>query len=157
MAVSSVGPSGPIIRPASLYSAWRAIGIGPVSIRALAQPSVTVPAHVRLGNNWLATVRGRAGWAADRVLFYGTAGGAFASIQTTFNGVQNTRTQDGWTAGAGVEWAFADNWTARAEYLYVDLGKYSGTCTTAACGGGLPFTANLNVNLFRVGVDFKWR
>jgi outer membrane immunogenic protein len=109
------------------------------------------------GNNWLATVRGRAGWAADRVLFYGTAGGAFASIQTTFNGVQNTRTQDGWTAGAGVEWAFADNWTARAEYLYVDLGKYSGTCTTAACGGGLPFTANLNVNLFRVGVDFKWR
>jgi len=110
------------------------------------------------GNNWLATFRGRVGWAVDRVLFYATGGGAFANVQTTFNGIQNTRSQAGWTAGAGVEWAFADNWTARAEYLYVDLGNYNGTCTTAACGpGGLPFSASLKENLLRAGVDFKFR
>jgi outer membrane immunogenic protein len=110
----------------------------------------------QVGNNWLATFRGRAGWAVDRVLFYATGGGAFANVQTTFNGVQNTRNQAGWTAGAGVEWAFADNWTARAEYLYVDLGSYSGTC--ASCTGGpVAFSANMKENLFRAGVDFKWR
>src|ERR1700739_2563635 len=52
------------------------------------------------GNHWLATARGRAGYASDRVLFYGTAGGAFANVQTTFNGVQTSHTQSGWTAGA---------------------------------------------------------
>lgn len=109
----------------------------------------------QVGNNWLSTVRGRAGWAFDRVLFYATAGGAFANVQTTANGVQNTRTQGGWTAGGGVEWAFAENWTARAEYLYVGLGTYSGTCT--ACAGAPPFSANLSESLIRAGVDFKWR
>jgi outer membrane immunogenic protein len=55
----------------------------------------------------------RAGYAADRVLFFATAGGAFANVQTNFNGTTTTHTQSGWTAGAGVEWAFADNWTAK--------------------------------------------
>src|ERR1700733_6230764 len=76
-------------------------------------------------NNWLFTARGRVGWAVDRVLLYGTAGGAFGSIKTTFNGIDNTSTQAGWTVGAGVESAFADNWTARIEYLYVDLGTWN--------------------------------
>jgi outer membrane immunogenic protein len=39
----------------------------------------------------------------------------------------NAQTRVGWTAGAGVEWAFADNWTAKLEYLYVDLGHSSTT------------------------------
>ncbi len=69
--------------------------------------------NCQTGNNWLATVRGRVGYAADRVLFYLTAGGAFANVQTTFNGVTTSHTQAGWTGGAGIEWAFADNWTAK--------------------------------------------
>src|SRR5262252_8034241 len=85
------------------------------------------------GNNWLATLRGRAGYAADRVLFYLTGGGAFANVQTTFNGVKTTHTQSGWTAGGGIEWAFADNWTAKVEYLYVNLGNGSVNCGTSAC------------------------
>src|SRR6202050_100267 len=74
--------------------------------------------------DWLATVRGRAGWAIDRVLLYGTGGAAFAPVQAGFNGgpFQST-TQVGWTAGAGLEFAFAPNWTAKAEYLYADLGS----------------------------------
>jgi len=113
------------------------------------------------GNNWLATARGRVGYAADRVLFFATAGGAFANIQTTFAGVQSSSTtQAGWTAGAGVEWAFADNWTAKAEYLYIDLGTWNGNCTAGVCGGAgtpLPLSIGLTENLFRVGVNFKFR
>ena len=115
------------------------------------------------GNNWLATVRGRVGYAADRVLFYGTAGGAFANMQATVGGVTTSKTQAGWTAGAGVEWAFADNWTARVEYLYIDLGTYNGNCSSAGllgCHGrttGIPFSVNLTENLVRAGVDFKFR
>jgi outer membrane immunogenic protein len=114
------------------------------------------------GNNWLSTIRGRVGWASDRVLFYATGGGAFANVQTTYSGVQTTHTQIGYSAGAGVEWAFADNWTARAEYLYVNLGTWSGNCSTTACttaSGGLPIPLSVNLieNVFRVGVDFKYR
>ena len=50
------------------------------------------------GNNWLATLRGRAGYAADRVMFFATAGGAFANVETTFNSVTTSHSQAGWTA-----------------------------------------------------------
>lgn len=63
-------------------------------------------------------MRGRAGYAADRVLLY-----LFANVQTNFNGVTTTHTQSGWTGGAGIEWAFANIWTAKIEYLYVNLGN----------------------------------
>jgi outer membrane immunogenic protein len=121
----------------------------------------TFSGNCQTGNNWLATVRGRAGYAADRVLIYLTAGGAFANVQTNFNGVTTTHTQSGWTAGAGLEWAFADNWTAKAEYLYVNLGNGSVNCATAAClaastGTAIPVSVGLTENLFRVGVNFKF-
>ena len=45
------------------------------------------------GNNWLATARARVGYAADRVLFFGTAGGAFANMQTAYSGVQTSTTK----------------------------------------------------------------
>lgn len=77
--------------------------------------------------------RRRAGYAADRVLLYATAGGAFANVQTNFNGTTTSHTQSGWTAGAGIEWAFADNWTAKVEYLYVNLGNGSVTCVSPTC------------------------
>jgi outer membrane immunogenic protein len=121
--------------------------------------------NCQTGNNWLATLRGRVGYAMDRVLFYGTGGGAFGNMQTTIDGTETTRTKAGWTAGAGVEWAFAENWTAKIEYLYVDLGNAnaSGFCSTAAClvangGNPLPVTASasLTENLIRAGVNFKF-
>jgi outer membrane immunogenic protein len=128
----------------------------------------TFSGNCQTGNNWLATLRGRAGYAADRVLFYITAGGAFGSIQTTFNGGgTNTTTQAGWTAGAGVEWAFADNWSAKFEYLYVNLGNGNVNCATTACllasgpGGGafgppIPVSVGLTDNLVRAGINYKF-
>lgn len=105
-------------------------------------------------NNWLGTVRARVGYAADRVLFYGTAGGAFGNIVEGANGAATSsfasKSVAGWTAGAGVEAAFADNWTARVEYLFVDLSN--ATFTT-----GVAPTVKLDANLIRLGVDYKFR
>ena len=114
------------------------------------------------GNNWLSTLRARAGFAMDRVLFYGTAGGVFGNAQTTLNGVSTTHTQAGWTAGLGIEGAFADNWTAKVEYLYANLGNASatGTCATAACGApsAIPITVStgLTDSLVRAGINYKF-
>src|SRR6516164_6743721 len=56
----------------------------------------TFSGNCQTGNNWLATARGRAGYAMDRVLVYATAGGAFANVQTNFNGTTTSHTQSGW-------------------------------------------------------------
>lgn len=110
-------------------------------------------------NNWLSTLRGRFGYAVDRILFYGTAGGVFGNVQSTVNGITTTHTQTGWTAGVGVETAFAEHWTAKFEYLYADLGteNASGTCIVGACAG-LPVSARVGLadNLIRAGVNYKF-
>jgi len=103
-------------------------------------------------NTWLGTARARAGFALDRVLFYGTGGAAYGNIDASANGVLTSTTKVGWTAGAGIEGAFADNWTAKIEYLYADLGS-------ASCGatcGGAPVNVTLKENLIRLGVNYKF-
>jgi outer membrane immunogenic protein len=119
----------------------------------------SVGGNCQSGNNWLSTLRGRIGFAADRVLFYGTAGGVFGNVQITQSGTTNTHTQAGWTAGLGMEVALAQNWTAKIEYLYANLGTGSVTCTTACAGlglGAVPVSVGLTDNLIRVGVNYKF-
>ncbi len=103
-------------------------------------------------STWLATVRGRAGFALDRVLFYGTAGGAFGNIIAQSGGLTDRNTKSGWTAGGGIEYAFLPNWTAKAEYLYVSLGN--GACSLTCLGG--PGTVSLNENIVRTGINYKF-
>jgi len=110
-------------------------------------------------NTWLGTFRARVGYAADRVLFYATAGGAYGNIQSGVNGGFDKSSEPGWTAGAGVEAAFADNWTARIEYLFVDL--ENGSCTISCIAPGsattTTTTVKLDASLVRFGVDYKFR
>jgi outer membrane immunogenic protein len=102
-------------------------------------------------SDWLATVRGRAGYAFDRILIYGTGGGAFGNVQAGSTGSYDSSTQVGWTAGGGVEWAFTPNLTAKVEYLYVDLGNAS--CNiNCATGTSVTFTENI----VRVGLNYKF-
>jgi outer membrane immunogenic protein len=102
-------------------------------------------------NKWLATIRPRLGYAADRVLFYVTGGVAFGDVvvNTTTNWQSADKT--GWTAGGGLEGAFADHWTARVEYLFVDL-----TNSTFTPVVGTNITTKFNANLIRAGVDYKF-
>jgi outer membrane immunogenic protein len=108
-------------------------------------------------SDWLATVRGRAGYAFDRFLVYGTAGGAFGNLQAGYvpTGTFASSTQIGWTAGGGVEYAFTPNLTAKVEYLYVDLGTMS--CSTS-CGvaTGTPISVSLTENVVRAGINYKF-
>jgi outer membrane immunogenic protein len=109
-------------------------------------------------NNWLGTARGRIGYAFDRFMPYFTAGAAFGDIKGTFSllGIQTSRTETkvGWTAGAGLEYAFVDRWSAKIEYLYVDLG--TATCDTNCSGGGNPLNVTFKTNLVRAGLNYKF-
>ncbi len=67
-------------------------------------------------------------------------------------GPYDSATQAGWTAGAGVEAAFAPNWTAKVEYLYVDFAGLS--CTAGGCGTGT--TVTLTENIVRAGINYKF-
>jgi outer membrane immunogenic protein len=119
-----------------------------------AMPTTSVPATCETKNTWLGTLRARAGYAADRVLFYATAGGAFGDIRGNTSGTSfQSKSEPGWTAGAGVEVAFADNWTARVEYLFVDLENAS----LAATPTGSTMAVKFDANLIRLGVDYKFR
>ena len=133
-------------------------------------PATGAGLSCKTASNWLGTLRARFGYAWDRVLVYGTAGGAGANVQTSLNGMPvQTNPEFGWTVGAGLEWAFADNWTAKVEYLFVDLGKapcnhgYSCGYDAAAMAGPPVVPAvnandavKLNENIVRVGVNFKF-
>jgi outer membrane immunogenic protein len=57
----------------------------------------------------------------------------------------------GWTIGAGVEHAFTDNLSAKAEFLYVDLGNLE---IPTSCGGGC-FT-DVKFSVARVGLNYNF-
>ncbi len=107
-------------------------------------------------SDWLATVRGRAGYAFDRFMVYGTGGGAFGNLQGAAGVLPfSSSTQTGWTAGGGVEFAFTPSLTAKVEYLYVDLGTQS--CAAGNCSkGGPPTTVSLTENVVRAGINYKF-
>jgi outer membrane immunogenic protein len=104
-------------------------------------------------NDWLATARGRIGYAWDRWMPFLTGGAAFGDIKANDFGGSDTKTKIGWTAGAGIEYAFMGEWSVKAEYLYVDLGK--ATCGTAACGIDTDVSFK-KVNLGRIGVNYRF-
>jgi outer membrane immunogenic protein len=105
-------------------------------------------------DTWLATLRGRVGYAFDRWLPYITGGGAWGNVylSTPVGSVENTK--GGWTAGAGIEYAFAEQWSAKLEYLYVDLG--SATCGVASCGLATDEAVSFKANLIRAGLNFRF-
>jgi outer membrane immunogenic protein len=83
------------------------------------------------------SLHGRAGIAFDRILIYATGGAEFASVATSISlstlyagtpgaGFDSqTTTRVGWTVGGGIEYAYDNNWSVRAEYRYTDLGSYN--------------------------------
>jgi outer membrane immunogenic protein len=97
-------------------------------------------------DNWLATGRGRLGFAWDRVLLFGTGGAAFSEGVTSGAG-----TQVGWTAGGGVEVGITENFTAKVEYLFVDFGS-----TSCGSGSGISCSVNFDASLVRGGLNYKF-
>ena len=132
-------------------------------------PGPAVPVTLNQKIDWFGTVRGRIGYLADpKLLLYVTGGLAYGEVEssatiglvpTAFSTVSNTHV--GYTVGAGIEGVIGGNWTARLEYLYVDLGRVNGSflTTIGGLGGGVlssNYSSRITDNVLRVGVNYKF-
>ena len=125
--------------------------------------------------NWIGTVRGRAGYLLTPTsLVYGTAGVAFGGVESissitlvapapygrTIN-ADVSSTKVGWTAGLGLEQMFANRWSVKAEYRYVDLGGVDGAMATTFAGKN-PITASFvthqdyTYHMFLAGLNYRF-
>jgi outer membrane immunogenic protein len=124
--------------------------------------------------DWVGTLRGRVGFLpSSTFLVYATGGLAYGQAKlstfltrTNLGGCPSPNqceagsvsdTKVGWTIGGGVEWAFALNWSVRAEYLFVDLGNLSHNMTdpnfpAELFGASIP----LRVNIVRAGLNYQF-
>ncbi len=126
-------------------------------------PDQTVNFATRLP--WFATERARIGYATGPLLVYGTAGAAQGRVDTSFMGFDSGFTwasgdfsdvKSGWTAGGGIEAAISDRWSAKAEYLYVDLGNVSHAIPVVYYGSyNATFDTTIHDHIFRVGLNYK--
>ena len=128
---------------------------------------------------WLATLRGRIGvLPSDRVLLYVTGGLAVGEVKSTSAVTTGTTTalsfgtapaptsagalagssstQAGWTIGVGIEGAIAGNWTAKLEYLYVDLGTVNNTFAGLAPFAPLTISSHVTDNILRAGINYRF-
>jgi outer membrane immunogenic protein len=121
-------------------------------------------AFVRTAIPYFGTFRGRVGWTPQsQWLLYVTGGLSYAEVRRRANqlGVyseEDAQWRAGWTAGAGIEWAFANRWSAKVEYLYLDVGTNSVTIPT---GGNAPFgpvtvSTRWTDNIFRAGINYRF-
>jgi outer membrane immunogenic protein len=112
-----------------------------------------MPFTTAFTNDTLASLRGRAGLAYNTWLFYGTAGVGWGhdKISGNISGVpfSSNAWLSGWTAGAGVEWSFAPNWSTKFEYLHYGLG-------TANSFGTVP-SGKVDIDTLKIGINYLFR
>jgi outer membrane immunogenic protein len=128
------------------------------------------------GDNWFGTVRGRVGVAFDRALIYATGGLAFGgnrgdAVVTQYTvttagalptgvavvGNGNSNNNVGWALGGGLEYAFSNAWSVKAEYLHVDLGNHGRSFAVATPAGGIITVSDNNrFDVVRAGVNFRF-
>ena len=99
-------------------------------------------------NPWFGTLRGRAGYAFSKFMVYATGGLAYGGIRGTVAGLDESKSHLGWTVGLGAEVALNKAWSAKAEYLYMDLSNRTYSVTGTSNG--------LESNLLRLGVNYHF-
>jgi outer membrane immunogenic protein len=102
----------------------------------------------KFSNPWFGTVRGRAGYALNNILFYATAGLAFGELRGQTFGLTEAHTTAGWTVGAGAEVGLTQNWSAKLEYLYIDLSTSQFAITGVSNG--------YSASVVRAGVNYRF-
>ncbi|MGL5165561.1 MAG: outer membrane protein [Afipia sp.] len=118
--------------------------------------------------NYFGTVRARLGWLANpSTLLYATGGFAYGETELNLNrnlvsagglatSVSSRRTDTGWTVGGGLETKIWGNWTAKAEYLYVQLDNRSASVLDAGAGLTQIGSVDFKDHIVRVGVNYKF-
>lgn len=134
-------------------------------------PGPFAPVQTTVNNrlDWFGTVRGRVGFSpTPQALLYVTGGLAYGHINSSAsfvvtpaalgNGsVSVSETKAGWTIGAGTEWAFAANWSVKAEYLYLDLGNTTLRLYDQTTPGTyLDYKFEHRDHIVRLGVNYKF-
>jgi outer membrane immunogenic protein len=103
----------------------------------------------KFSNSWYGTLRGRGGFIFNNVLLYGTAGLAYGGLRGEIvGGATEYKTLAGWAAGGGLEVGLTPAWSARAEYLYMDLAG-SGYSVTGLNNG-------YEANILRFGANYRF-
>jgi outer membrane immunogenic protein len=128
-------------------------------------PGTTNTAAVTLNNRWVTMVTGKLGYAWDRVLLYGKGGGAWVGTSSPGLTVNNapasfTSTSNnnnfGATVGLGIEWAFAGNWSARAEWDAILLQNQSFAVSGSAFSTDTITVNNRSINMFTAALSYKF-
>jgi outer membrane immunogenic protein len=119
---------------------------------------VAFPAGTTMSSNInsLGTFRGRLGVAFDRALIYVTGGLAWATNNYTLDGLgQSSATHTGWTIGGGLEYGLTQNWSIKAEYMWVDTGTRTYTWPVVA---GVTPTASegWRGSVVRAGLNYRF-
>lgn len=125
-------------------------GSGPIS--ATAGPTISGTAKTP----WFGTLRGRLGYAYDRILFYGTAGlvygdSTMSGTVSTAGPFSSSTTFWSWTAGAGIEAAFWGCWSAKFEYLYIGTPNKMPAIPTATA-----VSESAYANVVRAGLNYHF-
>ena len=129
----------------------------------------TIVSTTKVQQQWLGTVRARAGFAVDRFLVYATGGLAYGStklstisndyeagaVVRSYTG-QKTNTDAGYVVGAGLEYALTNNWLLRAEYLYYNLGKAGATATRVNDQFYTKVGTTIDGNIVRAAISYKF-
>ncbi|OKO88777.1 cell envelope biogenesis protein OmpA [Bradyrhizobium sp. NAS80.1] len=110
--------------------------------------------------DYVGTVRGRIGYAFDRLMPYVTGGFAWGHTHVDINDpgrgeiiARSGHYQTGWTAGLGLEYAVSGNWTAKAEYEYVDLSRRTYDLSSFGFGN---LAVEPRIHLFKLGLNYQF-
>jgi outer membrane immunogenic protein len=106
------------------------------------------------------TLRGRVGYSFGRIMPFVDGGLAYGKIHggelgTTANG-SGSSMRAGWTVGGGVEAALTPKWSAKLEYLRVDLGSGHTFDDSFTGGGGAPENVHFDANVVRAGLNYRF-
>jgi outer membrane immunogenic protein len=118
----------------------------------VAAPFTVMTGH-RADVDWQGSARARLGYAFDRAMVYVTGGLAVGNIDTTYlvpAATATSTTRVGYAVGAGLEYAFTQNWTARGEYRYTDFGRYTDLIA------GVNYSNRVHQHGVRFGASYKW-
>jgi outer membrane immunogenic protein len=134
-------------------------------------------------DRWLASIRGRLGYASNQVMVYATGGVAFTEVHSNLNLMvppnqvgslsdlndapssftSFSQNKTGYAAGAGIEWMFAPNWIGRLEYLHYGFGGATGvlpivhdSCFVETNCRFQAKLSDLNIDSVRVGISYKF-
>lgn len=106
----------------------------------------------RTSQSWLGTTRGRLGYVFGSWLPYITGGAAYGDVKSVQSGTTDSSTRLGWAAGGGVEYSLSRRWSAKFEFLHLDLG----TATFMGAASNSPISVPAKDDIVRAGINYHW-